>query len=214
MRILRSYGAACAAVLLVIAGSAEAGPKRPNTSGSKAQELDPSRRGAIAGVGIEGRDIISMSDQMARDILSVPDVAGRTTAPRVIIDDAYFRNESTQRINKAIITDRLRVGLNRASAGRLVFVGREFADMVAAERQLKREGVTDVGTTGMTRAQAGADFRLTGRISSLDQAQASTGMIQRYNQITFELVDLETGIVTWSNVYEFERAGADDVVYR
>jgi len=214
MRFVRACGVVFAVSGLILAGGADAQTKRSKASGSKAQEINPGNRGAISGVGIESRDIVSMTDQMARDILSVPDIAGRTTPPRVIIDDAYFRNESTQRLNKAIITDRLRVGLNRASAGRLVFVGREFADMVAAERQLKREGVTDVGTTGMTRAQAGADFRLTGRISSLDQAQASTGMIQRYNQITFELVDLESGIVTWSNVYEFERAGADDVVYR
>ena len=32
--------------------------------------------------------------------------------------------------------------------------------------------------------------------------------------ITFEMVDLETGVIVWSNVYEFERVAADDVVYR
>jgi hypothetical protein len=39
-------------------------------------------------------------------------------------------------------------------------------------------------------------------------------MIQRYNQITFEMIDLERGTVAWSGIYEFARAAADDVIYR
>ena len=183
--------------------------------GVKATELDPSQRGPVSGVGIESQDIISMTDRMVRDMLSNPQLAGRTTPPRVIVDDQYFTNESSQRLNKRIITDRLRVNLNRASNGRMSFVGREYAAMVAAERELKREGVTDVGTTGLTRAQAGVDFRLTGRITSEDAAaNDGSGRVQRFNQITFEMMDVETGIIVWSNLYDFSRVAADAVVYR
>lgn len=156
-----------------------------------------------------------MTDRMLRDMLSTPSLAGRPTPPRVIVDSEYFTNESSQRLNKNIITDRLRVGLNRASSGRMVFVGREYASMVAQERDLKRTGVTDIGTTGLTKAAAGADFRLGGRIVSLDSiARSGSGLQQRYNQIVFEMVDLETGVIVWSGQYEFQRASADDVVYR
>ena len=183
--------------------------------GVKAQELDPSQRGPVSGVGIESQDIISMTDRMVRDMLSNPQLAGRAVAPRVIVDDQYFTNESAQRLNKRIITDRLRVNLNRASNGRMSFVGREYAAMIAAERELKREGVTDVGTTGLTRAQAGVDFRLTGRITSEDAvAQDGSGRVQRFNQITFEMIDLESGVIVWSNLYDFSRVAADAVVYR
>ena len=54
-----------------------------------------------------------MSDLMMRDILATPVLAGRAKAPRVIVDSEYFVNESSSRINKNIITDRLRVQLNR-----------------------------------------------------------------------------------------------------
>ncbi len=96
----------------------------------------------------------------------------------------------------------------------MVFVGRQFAGMVAAERDLKRSGTVDVATTGLTQAQAGADYRLGGRITSLDSRDAKTGMQQRYTQITFEMVDQERGTIVWSGIYEFQRAAADDVVYR
>jgi hypothetical protein len=97
----------------------------------------------------------------------------------------------------------------------MMFIGREYAAMVAEERELKREGTTDVGTTGLTRAQAGADFRLTGRITSEDSAaQDGTGRVQRFNQITFEMIDLENGVIVWSNIYDFSRVAADSVMYR
>lgn len=202
------------ALAALAAGACSSTPTIPNASGLQSIEIDPGTRGPIAGVGIESQDIIAMTDQMMRDMLSTPALAGRATPPRIILDAEYFRNESSQRINKNAITDRLRVNLNRSAGGRMSFLGREYAGMVEQERQLKRDGATDVGTTGMTRAQAGADFRLGGRIVSVDQAQPRTGMIQRYNQITFEMIDLESGMIVWSGQYEFARAAADDVIYR
>lgn len=185
-----------------------------NTAGKAVVDIDPATRGPVAGVGIEGQDVISMTDQMMRDMLTTPELGSASQPPQVIIDSQFFENESSQPINKNAITDRLRISLNRAAHGRMIFVGRHYAGMVSQERDLKRQGVTDVGTLGLTQAQAGADYRLGGRIASLDSRNSATGMIQRYNQITFEMVDLERGTIVWSGIYEFSRAGQDDVVYR
>jgi len=187
-----------------------------NAAGIAPAIVDPAKGGPIRGVGIEGHDIISMSDEMMRDMIA----SGRLTqaqqgkSPRVIIDAQYFANDSTQPINRNIITDRLRVSLNRAAAGRMAFVGRQYAQAVEVERQLKRTGTTDVGSTGMTKATMGADYRLGGRINSLDQKSSRTGMVSRYTQITFEMFDLESSEIVWSGLYEFERVAADDVMYR
>jgi hypothetical protein len=199
-------------VSTALAGCVTAGIKNP--AGVATIQVDPSIAGPVAGVGIEGHDIVSMTDQMMRDMLGNAVLAGRPKPPRVVIDSQYFRNEGSQAINRDLITDRLRVNLNRASQGRLTFVTRANLTMVAGERDLKREGATDVGTTGMLKAMMGADYRLTGAISTLDSRNPKTGMIQRYNQIGFEMVDLESGEIVWSGLYEFARAAADDVVYR
>jgi len=186
----------------------------PNANGHAAIDIDPGLKGPVSGVGIEGRDIVSMTDQMMRDLLSTPEISDRSPPPRIIVDAEYFVNDGVQAINKNTITDRLRVNLNRAARSRMVFVGRGYSHMVEHERELKRAGTTDVGTTGMTKAQLGADYRLGGRITSLDSRSGKTGMTQRYSQITFEMIDLESGAIAWSGMYEFARAGADDVVYR
>ena len=170
--------------------------------------------GKVQGVGMESQDIISMSDKMARDLLAQPNLVSRPTPPRIIIDSEYFRNEGTSRVNKNLITDRLRVDLNRAAQGRLLFVGREFVNAVEAERRLKREGVTDQGTVRSTQATAGVDFRLTGRIATTDAVDPKTGMTQRWTQITFELLDLEYGTIVWSNIYDYAKASQDDIIYR
>ena len=185
-----------------------------NSAGSPTTYIDPGSAGPVRGVGIESQDIVGMTDQMMRDMLSQPRLANAQVPPNVIIDAEYFYNESSSRLNKNSITDRLRVGLNRASAGRMQFVGRNYADMVAKERELKRQGVTDKATLPAARAPKGGDYRLGGRITSLDSRDPKSGMMQRYNQIVFEMIDLETSEIVWSGIYEFAKAAQDDIIYR
>lgn len=185
-----------------------------NTAGTPTTYVDPGTLGPVKGVGIESQDIIGMTDQIMRDMLTEPRLANAATAPSVIIDAEYFVNESSSRINRNTITDRLRVGLQRAAQGRLQFVGRHYANMVQAERNLKRQGVTDKGSLPTAQAQKGGDYRLGGRITSLDARDTKTGMTQRYTQIIFEMADLESGEIVWSGIYEFSKAATDDVIYR
>lgn len=209
MKLLHLAGMAAGLVVLTACQSNNI----DNSKGRATVYEDVSSPGKVQGVGMESQDIVSMTDEMMRDMLQNPQLVGRSTAPRIIIDSQYFENQSTSRINKNMLTDRLRIGLNRAANGRLLFVGREFADMIEKERRLKREGVVDGGTIRQTRATAGADFRLVGRIMSQDKMAADQTK-SRYHQVTFELIDLELGTYVWSGLYEFQKTAQDDVVYR
>ena len=204
------------AALVALSGLAACStPNLDNSAGRRVVYQDvATTSNTVAGVGMESQDIVSMTDRMVRDILSNPAIAGRSTPPRIIIDSEYFANDSSSRMNKNSITDRLRVELTRAAQGRLVFVARHYGDMVSREREAKRNGDTDRGTIRTTKAKAGADFRLGGRITSLDAASKSSGTVSRYHQITFELVDLEYETIAWSGLYEFRKEAQDDVLYR
>jgi len=203
------FCAALAASLL-----AACAPTVNNAAGRATVYEDVNTTGSVAGVGVESQDIASMTDTMVRDMLATPVLAGRNTAPYVIIDDGYFTNESSSIINKRLITERLMINLNRAAQGRMVFVERAAANMVENERMLKRDGAVSQATLGSARKIAGADYRLTGRIMSLDNIDARTGRQSRYHAITFKMVDLETGISVWTNMYEFKKASQEDIVYR
>jgi hypothetical protein len=151
----------------------------------------------VKGVGTESQDIVSMSDAMVRDLLSVPELMNRPTPPRIIVDPKYFRNESSEIIDKALITDRIRVNLIRSAQGRMRFVGREYAGAVEEERELKDAGKVDVGTTGRTRAQAGADYRRVCRVGTRDAIDRLSGTKSRFSQYTFELLDMEKGEIIY-----------------
>jgi hypothetical protein len=204
---------AAVGVLIVLSGAA-AGAAPRKAKGSDTVYRDTTSPDGVKGVGTESQDIVSMSDAMVRDLLSVPELMNRPTPPRIIVDPKYFRNESSEIIDKALITDRIRVNLIRSAQGRMRFVGREYAGAVEEERELKDAGKVDVGTTGRTRAQAGADYRLVGRIGTRDAIDTRSGTKSRFSQYTFELLDMEYGEIIWSNLYEFKKENRDDVVYR
>ena len=213
MRIKTTTISLLVALGVASAGSAAAAPKL-KPQGSATVYRDTTSPDGVRGVGTESQDIVSMADAMFRDLLNVPELMNRPTPPRIIVDPKYFRNESSEIIDKALITDRIRVNLLRAAGGRMRFIGREYAGAVAEERELKDIGKVDVGTTGRTRAQAGADYRLVGRIGTRDAIDTRTGTTSRFSQYTFELLDMEYGEIIWSNLYEFKKENRDDVVYR
>lgn len=177
-----------------------------NAPGSPTVYEDPSSTGSVAGVGIESQDIQAMTDKMMRDMLTNPILAGAKTPPKIIIDAEFFRNESSSRINKNIITDRLRVNLNRAAQGRMLFIGRHYEDMVKEETAYKDRGDRPKLLSG--------DYRLGGRITTLDQINPATGRTARYHQIIFEMVDLNNSALVWTGIYDFRKSARDDIIYR
>lgn len=185
-----------------------------NFDGMTPTELARGRIEGPSGIGIEGRDIVRISGEIVSDLLANPIFANAVRPPQVIVDAQHFRNLSAQRLNLNLFTDRIRVEMNRTARGRIVFISRENSAMVEDERGMRRAGRVDVGTRGMTRAQAGADYRLTGRINTEETLNGASGVQRRFTQVVFEMVDMERGMVAWSDIKEFERAAAQPVMYR
>lgn len=174
----------------------------------------PDSPGRVLSVGLESQDLVSMTDRMVRDLLATPALVQHAQPPRIVIDAAYFRNESATVLNKNMLTDRLRVALSRAAGKRLVFLGRSYAPMLEEERTLEQHHQVTPGSQGPTPEPLGWDYRLGGRISSLDHVDPSSGARASYHLITFELVTRGSGVIVWSNFYELKKAALDDVVYR
>lgn len=174
----------------------------------------PDTPGQVSGIGLESQDIVSMTDRMVRDILANPGIAARNVPPRIVVDSEYFRNESSSIINKNLLTDRLRVDLVRAANGRLSFLARHQADATEDERSLEEDGVVRGGTQGPTKLAMGYDYRLGGRIASVDMVDSKTGLKSRYHQITFELIERGSGQIIWANKYELKKTAMDDILYR
>ena len=146
--------------------------------------------------GVESQDIISMTDKMVRDMLQNPILNNSRNVAVVIVDDKYFTNESTQRINKKLIVDRLRTNLFRAANGRIRFIARHASKMFEHEQKLRQNKVI---AGGKAKKQAGATYRMTGNFKNLNSG------VDNYVQVLFEMVDLNTGELVWTNMYEFKK---------
>ena len=105
---------------LMVMGGCTPSSQVDNVAGQASVYEDPSSSGRVQGVGIESQDVVAMTDEMMRDMLSNRILAARD-GPRIIIDNEYFKNESSSIINTNLLTDRLRVELNRAANGRMIF---------------------------------------------------------------------------------------------
>ena len=209
-----TFAARAAAALIIIgtAGCASGGGGAVNGySAPEYVDASTSVRG-VSGIGFESQDLKAMSDQMVRDILSQPQFGNSSTPPRVIIDNERFMNESSQVMNMNLVLDRLRIELMRAAQGRILFVSRQNVDLVEQEKTLKSRGRVDAGSSTTSRAIAGADYRLIGKLTS-QTSQARGGMRANFYQFSFEMLDLNNSLSVWGNLYDVKKAGADDRIY-
>ena len=96
------------ALLSLVLGACQTSTQVVNAPGTPTTYQDPTSRDNVSGVGTESQDITSMADEMVRDMLTFPALANVQNPPRIIIDSEFFRNESSERINKNLITNRIR----------------------------------------------------------------------------------------------------------
>jgi PBP1b-binding outer membrane lipoprotein LpoB len=185
----------------------------PRTSGpGSGPYVDPDEADPFH-LGIASKDIRAMCDKLVRSMARTPVLVNRDVAARVVLDSRGFKNDGVTPVDMNLITDRLAAMLQKAAGGKLVFLSDEDASLIRHHRDRKREGLEDEGTTGMTPAVAGVDFRLTGRIADQAIVNPKTGYRSRYHQFYFKMVDMETGQIVWSGMYDFKKAGVESLLY-
>jgi len=185
---------------------------REGSSGDKYQ--DPMQPTGLQTLGMESNDIHSAVSKVVGRLLANPLLSGQERAPHIILDSRYFVNETSERINKKMIVDLLRSELLNAANGRVIVISREHTMMVENEGDLQDEGIVGPGTTPGATRPLGGDYRLGGRITELTRSDASTGQIQRYTQILFEVSDLETNQLVLSETYYYKKSASDASVYK
>lgn len=181
-----------------------------NPRGVSVTEMKADERGFVAGTGVESQDLVRVADKMARGIVGVPQVTRAQGTPRVVLDPVV--NETRFPINKDIFLTRIRAQLNSQAAGKVVFLARDRMATLERERDLKRSGQVTSGADPNVVEFKGADFFLTGKLSSLT-TRSSKG-VSDYILYTFQLIDARTSDIIWEGFEEIKKQGLEDAVYR
>jgi len=202
-----SVSLSCVAVAGLLAGCAS-GVQNPR--GVSVTEMKADERGFVAGTGVESQDLVRVADKMARGIVGIPQVLRAQGTPRVVLDPVV--NETRFPINKDIFLTRIRAQLNSQAAGKVIFLARDRMATLERERDLKRSGQVTSGSDPNAVEFKGADFFLTGKLSSLT-TRSSKG-VSDYILYTFQLIDARTSDIIWEGFEEIKKQGLEDAVYR
>lgn len=195
-------------VVVVLVGCASAGVRNPR--GVAVTEMKADERGFVAGTGVESQDLVTVTDKMARSILSTPQIQNAVGTPRIVLDPV--NNETRFTINKDIFLSRIRVQLNQQARGKVMFLARERMATLEREQQLKQSGQVTTTSDPNVVEFKGADFFLTGKLQGMT-TKSSKG-VSDYILYTFQLVDARTSDILWEDSAEIKKQGLEDAAYR
>jgi penicillin-binding protein activator len=200
--------ASVATAALLLAGCASTGVKNPR--GVPVTEMRPDERGFVAGTGTESTDIVTVTDKIAREILSIPQIANAQGTPRVVLDPV--KNNTRFPINKEIFLTRIRTQLNQNARGKVLFLARDRMAALERERQLKQTGQVTSSSDPNVQEFKGADFFLTGELQG-HTTRTSQG-VSDYVIYAFQLVDARTSDIIYEGSHEIKKQGLEDAAYR
>ncbi len=156
--------------------------------------------------GLQSKDIVSASDQMAQDLLALPELNESAHKWTIVVSNVENRTTSN-RFDLNIFLDRLRVNLGKYGHGRVALIENKarFHDVQSRELEGEREG-DDFGQGGRGGKTAPGprgvqpDYGLYAKISELPNRGTS------YYFCEFTLTGLQTREVVWTNAYEVKVA--------
>ena len=144
------------------------------------------------------QDIRTVSQKMARSIMQVKGVVNSPSPPRIAF--LAIENRSNELIDTDMFLEKIRTLLIKNGEGRLRFLDRAKVEDILSERAAKRAGVVTHGKHGDL---GGADYFLTGSVSSLDRV-AGKGKTT-FMRFSFRLTGAETSDIIWEDEYEIKK---------
>lgn len=175
-------------------------------AGHSMKRVNPSADDDVGGTGVDSADLIAFTDKaapaLAQALLASP-------KNDIVVAFPPIKNETSQPMNTATFSDRLRGALIRACGARVRFLAREQMDEIMKERDAKEKGVY---SPTEKKALLGADYFLTGRFTSL--SKRADGDRADYFHLMLDLVDAGDSHIAWTDSFEFKKVGDAGVIYQ
>lgn|SRR5699024_6631700 len=150
-------------------------------------------------------DLQMIATQMVDDLLSFPPVVQITAQKRPVVFVEQVQNRTIEHIDTESVTDSIRTRL--IQSGKFRFVDMTKVDAVRKQLNYQtHSGMVDPATAVALGRQIGAEFMLYGALTSINKNAGRTKDV--YYKFTFNMMDLETGIIEWSSEKEIRKTRA------
>ncbi|MEM7402745.1 MAG: hypothetical protein AAF310_01820 [Myxococcota bacterium] len=168
--------------------------------------LDASAQDTLGGTGTSSADIRTIADRMARAIAGIKIEGDQKPQVNML----PIQNSTRFRIDPGILRNKLMAELMKRTAGKWKFIARDSEQQVMQERDKKRAGLYDAGSTSKT--LLGADYLLKGEMRAL--SKASRDGVSDYIVYSFQLINAEDAQIVWMDDYETKKQSAVGVMYQ
>lgn len=145
-------------------------------------------------------DMRRIADTMVASLTGSSIVQGTNKRPVVLV--TLVKNRSEEHIDMKSMTDKIRVALIKS--GKFRFTEKETrADLAEEMDYQSQSGYVDASTAKKVGKQIGADYFLTGEIT--DRVQEVGRKKYVYYKATFNLVNIQSGILDWTDEKEIRK---------
>ena len=145
-------------------------------------------------------DMRQIADTMVKSLTESIVIKESKKRPVVLV--TLVKNRSQEHIDMKSMTDKIKVALIKS--GRFQFTEKENREEMASELDYQgSSGYVDPATARQKGKQIGAEYFLTGEIT--DRVQEVGGKKYVYYKCTFNLVNIKTGILDWSDEKELRK---------
>src|SRR5688572_24739538 len=145
-------------------------------------------------------DMRQIADTMVKSLTESVVVRNAKKPPVVLV--TLVKNRTQEHIDMKSMTDKIRVAL--VKSGRFRFTEKEVRADLAEEMEYQgSSGYVDPETARKKGKQIGANYFLTGEIT--DRVQEVGNKKYIYYKCTFNLVDIQTGLIDWTDEKEMRK---------
>ncbi|NBV50788.1 penicillin-binding protein activator LpoB [bacterium] len=145
-------------------------------------------------------DMRRIADTMVESLSQSRVISSVRQPPVVLV--TLVKNKTAEHIDMKSMTDKIRTALIKS--GKFRFTEKEVREELAGEVEYQEEsGYVDATTARKKGKQIGADYFLTGEITTRIQEVGKKKYI--YYKANFNLVNIDTGIIDWSDEKELRK---------
>ena len=180
--------------LVAVVGLGGCGPKRVRYG-------DPGKVETLT-ADFGSTDLQTIAERMVSSLVRHPLISG---GQRPVVQVSTVKNKTMEHIDTKSVTDKIRTALIKTGMVRFTAVSDANREILENREYQEHSGVVSKRTAKGVGKQIGTDYLLYGEIDSIVKRAGRESDV--YYKFTLNLVDVETGIIEWSDEKEIRKQG-------
>ncbi len=183
---------------LILAGCQTTSP----TTGTPGVSYGDAKAVETVTTDLGSTDIQMISEKMTQGLIQTPDIQ-TLIKKRQLLMASPVQNKTSEYFDTKLITDTILTQLQKNGV-RYTIEADNMQNQVDELRRQNQSGLYDKSKTVKMGKMQGAKYRLDGSISSI--VKRTTDLKDVYYKMNMRLIDIETGVVEWSDEKEIRKS--------